>query len=303
MDLNFKSDIKYWLDNLEKLQPVPTEFCPNLKVESPVKAVIFDIYGTLLISSSGDINQASMTTDSMQMALKAGGFKMDGFNNLVYSFLLEQLPLKIQLNQEEIKLKGNPYPDVNIFKVWLELFAEAEKEGLIKLTGHESIADVIIVFELLSNKVYPMPGMKEVLLGLKDKGIPLGIVSNAQFYTPIIMNYFLTGEFSTKQDIDIFDPELSVFSYKELRAKPDVRLFDKIKLTLQNKYNLQPSDAIFVGNDMLKDVYTAKNSGLKTALFSGDKRSLRIRENDLRVKGIFPDFFINDLKQILQIIN
>jgi putative hydrolase of the HAD superfamily len=148
-----------------------------------------------------------------------------------------------------------------------------------------------------------MPGMKEVLIGLKDKGIPLGIVSNAQFYTPIIMNYFLTGEFSIKQDIDIFDPELSVFSYKELRAKPDVRLFDKIKLTLQNKYNLKPSDAIFVGNDMLKDVYTAKNSGLKTALFSGDKRSLRIRENDLRVKGIFPDFFINDLKQILQIIN
>lgn len=303
MDLNFKSDIKYWLDNLEKLQPIPTEFCPNLKVETPVKAVIFDIYGTLLISSSGDIDPASMTTDSMQKALKAGGFKMDGLNNLVYSFLLEQLPLRIKLNQEEIKLKGNPYPDVNIFKVWLEMFTEAEKEDLIKLAGHESIADVIIVFEILSNKVYPMPGMKEVLLGLKDKGIPLGIVSNAQFYAPIIMNYFLTGKFYTKQNIEIFDPELTVFSYKELRAKPDVRLFDKIKLTLQNKFNLQPSDAIFVGNDMLKDVYTAKNSGLKTALFSGDKRSLRIREDDLRVKGLFPDFFINDLKQILQIIN
>ena len=117
------------------------------------------------------------------------------------------------------------------------------------------------------------------------------------------MNYFLTGQFSSKQDIEFFDPDLSVYSYKELRAKPDVKLFDKIKTSLSEKYNLQPTDAIFVGNDILKDVYTAKYSGFQTALFSGDKRSLRIREGDPRVKGIFPDFFINDLKQILQIVN
>jgi putative hydrolase of the HAD superfamily len=117
------------------------------------------------------------------------------------------------------------------------------------------------------------------------------------------MNYFLTGEFSAKQDIELFDSELSVYSFKELRAKPDVKLFDKIKTTLTKKYNLNPKDAIFVGNDMLKDVSTAQNSGLGTALFSGDKRSLRIREGDQRVKGIFPDYFVTDLKQILQIVS
>lgn len=302
MELNFRSDIKKWLDNLKKLQPIPTDFCPNLKSDSPVKAVIFDIYGTLLISSSGDIDQASMTEKGMKEAMKASGFSIENLNETVYSFLLKQLPLKIKANHNELKTKGYPFPDVDIFKVWAEMFAEAEKAGLLKLTGDESLADVIIVFEILSNKVYPMPGMKEVLVELKSRGIPLGIVSNAQFYTPIIMNYFLTGEFSTKQEIDFFDPELSVYSYKELRAKPDVALFNKIKSTLKNKYKLQPTDAVFVGNDMLKDVYTAKNSGVRTALFSGDKRSLRIREDDQRAKGIFPDFFVNDLMQIIEII-
>jgi len=303
MELNFKSDIKYWLDSLEKLEPIPTDFCPNLKVNTPVKAVIFDIYGTLIISSSGDIDQASMTTDSMQKALKAGGFEDSNLDHSVYSFLLKQLPVQIGIHHAELKAKGHPYPDVDILRVWNEMFAEADKKALLKRTGNESLADTIMVFELLSNKVYPMPGMKEVLFHLKAKGIPIGIVSNAQFYTPIIMNYFLTGEFSAKQDIELFDSELSVYSFKELRAKPDVKLFDKIKTTLTKKYNLNPKDAIFVGNDMLKDVSTAQNSGLGTALFSGDKRSLRIREGDQRVKGIFPDYFVTDLKQILQIVS
>lgn len=301
MDLNFKSDIKQWLDNLKKLQPIPTGFCPNLKTNSLAKAVIFDIYGTLIISSSGDIDHASMSVESMKKAMDAGGFEIDNLDKHVYSFLLEQLPVIIKLNHEELKVKGHPYPDVDIFKVWGEMFAVAENTGLLSLTGKESLPDTIIVFEILSNKVYPMPGMKEVLVKLKAKGIPLGIVSNAQFYTPIIMNYFLTGEFSSKQEIEFFDPELSVYSFKELRAKPDVVLFDKINSTLVNKYNLKPADAVFIGNDMLKDIYTATNSGLRTALFSGDKRSLRIREDDSRVKGIFPEFFVNELKQILEI--
>ena len=74
MELNFKSNIKQWLDNLEELQPIPTGFCPNLKTDSPAKALIFDIYGTLIISSSGDIDQASMSVESMKQALYAGGF-------------------------------------------------------------------------------------------------------------------------------------------------------------------------------------------------------------------------------------
>ena len=84
------------------------------------------------------------------------------------------------------------------------MFKAAEEKGLLKLTGNESWPDTIIVFELLSNRVYPMPGMKEILLWIKAKGIPMGIVSNAQFYTPVIMNYFLTGNFSAQQEIDLF---------------------------------------------------------------------------------------------------
>lgn len=304
MELNFRNDIKKWLDSSEKLQPVPTTFCPNLKTDSKekIKAVIFDIYGTLLISSSGDIDQASLNKDNMRAAMEAGGFDLSDCKEETCSFLLDQFQVQVKKQHEELKTKGYPYPDVDIFEVWKDMFEAAENKGLLKLSGNESWADTIMVFELLSNRVYPMPGMKEVLLEIKEMGIPIGIVSNAQFYTPIIMNYFLTGEFSTDQHIDLFEEDLSVYSFKELRAKPDTALFDKFIPVLNNKYNIEPSETIFVGNDMLKDVYTATKAGLRTVLFAGDERSLRLREDDARVKGMFPDFIINDLKQLTQII-
>ncbi|QIA08136.1 HAD family hydrolase [Draconibacterium halophilum] len=292
------------MDSSEKLQPVPTTFCPNLKTDSKekIKAVIFDIYGTLLISSSGDIDQASLNKDNMRAAMEAGGFDLSNCKEETCSHLLEQLQEQVKKQHEALKSKGIPFPDVDIFEVWQGMFEAAENKGLLKLSGSESWADIIMVFELLSNRVYPMPGMKEVLLEIKNMGLPIGIVSNAQFYTPIIMNYFLTGKFSTDQHITLFDEDLSVFSYKELRAKPDTALFDKIIPVLSNKYNIEPSETIFVGNDMLKDVYTATKAGVRTVLFAGDERSLRLREDDQRVKGMFPDFIINDLKQLAKII-
>ncbi|WP_372649682.1 HAD family hydrolase [Draconibacterium sp.] len=292
------------MDSSEKLQPIPTTFCPNLKPDTneKIKAVIFDIYGTLLISSSGDIDQASLNKDNMRAAMEAGGFDLSGCKEATCSFLLDQLQVQVKRQHEELKAEGHSYPDVDIFKVWQNMFEAAENKGLLKLRGKESWADTIMVFELLSNRVYPMPGMKEVLMEIKKMGLPIGIVSNAQFYTPIIMNYFLTGEFSTDQHIDLFEEDLSVYSFKELRAKPDTALFEKFIPVLNSKYNIETSETIFVGNDMLKDVYTATKAGLRTVLFAGDERSLRLREEDVRVKGMFPDFIINDLKQLLKII-
>ena len=304
MEVNFRSDIKSWLDKLEKLEPRPTTFCPNLKTDSPdpIKAVIFDIYGTLLISASGDIDQASLSSENIETAMQAGGFGPDNCKPDTCTFLLEQLPVKIKAQQEALKKQGHPYPDVDIFKVWKEMFRAAEEKGMLTLTGAESWTDSIMVFELLSNRVYPMPGMKEILLWIKEKGLPMGIVSNAQFYTPIIMNYFLNETFSGKQEIDLFEKDLTVFSFQELRAKPDTALFGKFLPTLISKYGIDPKEAIFVGNDMLKDIVTAKKSGLRTVLFAGDERSLRLREDDERVRRFFPDFIINDLAQLKDIL-
>lgn len=59
---------------------------------------------------------------------------------------------------------------------------------------------------------------------------------------------------------------------------------------------------LFIGNDRLKDIYPAHRVGMKTCLFAGDQRSLRLREGDSMVQGIEPDFIVDDLQQLLDIV-
>jgi putative hydrolase of the HAD superfamily len=55
-----------------------------------------------------------------------------------------------------------------------------------------------------------------------------------------------------------------------------------------------------VGNDMLKDIWPAARLGCKTALFAGDRRSLRLREDDERCRELEPDLVVDDLSQLAQ---
>ncbi len=303
-EINFKNDIEKWLKNQVELKPESTGIKPRLATgsSSPVKAVIFDIYGTLLVSSSGDIESTYFSEENILKALEAGGFDPEKIHTDAFQFIFQQLPKKIRDHHTELKTQGHVFPDIDIIRIWQEIIEEAEKKQLLEVSGDESYTDLVIVFEILSNQVYTMPGMVEILKWLNRQNIPLGVVSNAQFYTPVIMNYFMSGSLIKKMEIEGFDPDLTVFSFTELRAKPDVFLFQKIVPKLKEKYNILPSEALFVGNDMVKDIYTAHKAGLKTALFAGDKRSLRLRENDGRIKNIEPDYVITELEQLKQIV-
>jgi putative hydrolase of the HAD superfamily len=147
-----------------------------------------------------------------------------------------------------------------------------------------------------------MPGMKEVIFSLSKKGLPLGIISNAQFYTPVILNFFINGEVTEQEEVLPFDADLTVFSYKNLRSKPDPHLFEIVKTHCHQKYGISNTQILFVGNDMFRDVYPAQLAGFRTALFAGDHKSLRLREGKSEINGLKPDFIITDLDQLLKIL-
>lgn len=298
--------IKQVLDNQGDLEPVATGLEPRYRKEDTIKAVVFDIYGTLLISASGDVDEASMLTSSIKKALHAAEAvpRVNGNNaEEVYWKILQMHTSGIKEEQERLRNSDRPYPEVDILEVCRKTLAKAREDGLILYNNGIDCKKVVFMFELLSNPVAAMPGLGKTIYSLHEQGVPLGIVSNAQFYTPSILNYFLNGTFKTNSDVPPFDPEISVFSYRELRGKPDPRLFNLLVPVLDKKYGLQPQQVLYVGNDMLKDVYAAARVGFKTALFAGDKRSLRLRDDDERVKNLEADFIVTRLEQLLEVVN
>ncbi len=301
MERDYIASIRPYLKELKPLEVIPTKAEPQTG-EASVKAVIFDIYGTLLISASGDVDQAEYSFQMIKKALTVANYQIlkddaDAFDSIYktyFSCLSKYKEMEIDA--------GKPYPEVNILKVWECALTSAEATGIIKSTEKSDVILFTFVFELQTNRVWPMPGMEDLIKKMGESDYELGIISNAQFYTPVIMNYFLYDIEKDEEIIYPFEKDLTIYSYKELRGKPDVALFEKLIPQLA-KRGIKPEEAIFVGNDMLKDIYTASQAGLKTVLFGGDKRSYRLRMDDKRCAELKPDYVITKLSQLLEILN
>lgn len=291
-----------WLENLEELKPVPTGIPPQLNKIEGIKAVIFDIYGTLLVSASDDVEKARTYLPNLRVALIEAGYlilkKQENEIHEALEFMLGLFVSNIKRHHFRRRKRGVKFSEVNIRHIWLEVLNMAIRNHLIAKTAESKPDNLAIVFDLLSNKIYPMPHLKLVIQQLENSGMHLGIVSNAQFYTPIVLNYLLSGSLGEKDFVQHFDPSLLVFSYHVQKAKPDFGLFERLLKTLKTKYGILPSEAVYIGNDMFKDIFPARKCGMKTVLFAGDQRSIRLREDHPEVAAITPDAVITSLDQI-----
>lgn len=270
---------------LKPLKPIPTSMGKSGTPLTNIHCVLFDIYGTLLISASGDISLAQnkkQPTDKIDHLIKKFEIKSDS------QTLLSALRQTIAATHQAKREKGILFPEVEIDRIWMKVLNDHRREFVRKFA---------LEYELTVNPVYPMPHLEELLQTCRSKKIQMGLISNAQFYTPYMFKWLLGA---VPEDLG-FHPGLIFLSYQMGCAKPSPELFQKAAVAL-NKMNIQPQAVLFVGNDMLNDILPAKRVGFKTALFAGDKRSLRLRKDDPRCRNLSADIVLTDLNQLFDFI-
>lgn len=269
------------------LEPKPTGYPPRLTPLPDIRAVVFDIYGTLLISASGDVGPDSAKDD--EQAFRAAMHEA-GLIPPVGVHGCDRLREQIGAAQQRRRSEGVEFPEVDIIEVWARVL---ESIGMDR-PAPEQLQALALAYECRVNPVWPMPNMLATLETLHDAGLVMGIVSNAQFYTPLLLRAF-TG--AALNDLG-FHQSLCVWSWRELEGKPSQRLYRKLLQALQQEHRIAPQQTLYVGNDRLKDIWPAASLGMRTALFAGDRRSLRLREDDARCNNVDPDVVIDDLAQI-----
>jgi len=277
------------------LEPIPTGVERSLKPLPGVRAVLFDIYGTLFISASGDIGlvQPERLGEVFVESLKAAGIEFLGKGQEGVDCLVET----IGEEHDRLRAGGVEWPEVDIVEIWekvLKRLASVRKIG--GLGQPYDYRHLAIQYEMRTNPVWPMPDCGRVLAGLRDGGVLLGLISNAQFFTPYLFPALL-GQSRTELG---FRPELTLFSFEHRRAKPGTDLFERARETLRQQFATPAEAVLYVGNDMKNDVAPAARVGFRTALFAGDRRSLRTREDDKSVDGVRPDVVLTALCQLLE---
>lgn len=274
-------------------EPLPTDAIPRQQALSGVRAVLFDVYGTVMISASGEIGGADSAALAAAVREAFATAAID--TSVPATTAAVALVQTIQECHELARAKGIEYPEVEIVDVWKQTLARLVASGVLPPAAEQiDVSRLALEYEIRANPVWPMPGLTDCIQRLRVRGLRLGILSNAQCFTPGLFPALL-GQ--TLEELG-FDAGLQWYSYQYGRAKPDVWLFEQARAALAER-EVAAAQVLFVGNDLLNDVWPASQVGFRTALFAGDARSYRPRQGDPRVESVVPDLVITDLSMLL----
>lgn len=272
--------------------PQRTGWRPALRQLPQIKAVLFDIYGTLFVNRSrqGDTAELERANQAIREALAAVGWNGDRIPHAA----ADRLVAMIGVVHAAARKRGISHPEVDIEEIWrltLRTLRDDAPQAAPQLDA-EQIRQLAVEFECRVNPVWPMPHAAWCLKTLHEAGLQLGVLSNAQFYTKELFPALLGG---TPRDFGMAR-ELQFYSYEFGFAKPGLQLHAAARAAL-HALNIRPAETLCVGNDMVNDIATAAQLGFRTALFAGDLQSLRA-ETPFECDVVVPDIILTDLAQI-----
>ena len=262
-------------ESLRPLPVAPTGLSPKLPRLNGIRAVVFDLYGTLLVSAAGGepAHEADTTGNP-------AGFEAAFWDS-------------VRARQERKRDAGIVYPEVDVREVWAEVFGKFGEP----VAEAAELEERALRHECQVNPVWPMPNAEFILDALHVGGFLLGIISNAQFYTLPVME----GLFGKDLDGLGFHPRLRVFSFEVGEGKPSPRLFSRLSEEAAT-LGVAPEEILYIGNDFHKDILPAREAGFRTALFAGDSRSLRLGGVPKEEAVATADAVLTDLAQIRKIL-
>ncbi len=279
-----------------------------------IRAVIFDVYGTLMNYRKEEFAQQDSKERSLREAFRR---VIDFFHMAPYlekmnpaatpeQTLADFYHGLIALDHQKSRRENIETPEVRIERIWGLIVKMLKRHGyetdVLELGGEADVAKCMAyAYNFWAFARGFFPGVVEALEALKKRGIRAGILSNAQFYTPIDLTLFVREQSEDRYDDfrELFDEDLCFFSYEYGVAKPGAMLFEKLFNVLYEKHIL-PAQTVFVGNDLAADIKPAGRIGLRTALFCGDSRSVFV--HDLAGK-VVPDITFESYDELSTLLS
>jgi HAD superfamily hydrolase (TIGR01509 family) len=212
-----------------------------------LRAFIFDIYSTLLEVRPPPPN-AELLWSELCRGLPASSPvpSLPQFNSACQQFIAQE--------HARARIRGVQFPEV----YWPDI-ARAALPALSPFSD-KAVDDFLYRHAQLERTVSLMPGAAEVLPQLRRRGSLLGLCSNCQPYTLRELDQaFGSATLSTQ----LFDPQLSFFSFRAGFSKPDPAAF-KLVLDRLATRTISPSQTLVVGDRLDNDIQPARLQGCRT---------------------------------------
>jgi putative hydrolase of the HAD superfamily len=239
-----------------------------------IRAVAFDVNGTLV---------RILTDDGMEQIFRSIAHFLtyqgiDLHRHQVRDLYFEQMKEQQQASPEE-------HPEFDAVGIWRSIL-QAHLTEFTRALPAEKLAQMpMFLAEMYRGisrcRLRLYPHVLEVLDVLRER-YPLAVVTDAQ-------SAYARAELHKVGLLDYFDP--IVVSGDHGYRKPDRRLF---QLALDGM-GVAAEHALYVGNDMHRDIFGAQEAGMTTVMVESDQGA------DVHLDCV-PDYTITDLRDLLTIL-
>jgi hypothetical protein len=306
-----------WLDGRHDLPwpapptPEPPNARAHLKHLRGVRAVLWNVYGTLLAIPLGELVFEHPTPYVMTMALEKtiAEFKMwasmsrkpgapSEYMAHIYGSILDE--------QRMAPSPGEKYPEIVAERVWegvlKKLFAkEYNFDAGFYGSLNEYSKKIAYYFHASMQGTAAYPGADRAMKAVADAGLIQGLCGDGQCFTPVQLQRGLSRLDSQFRLDDVIPESQRTLSHMVRGRKPSERLFQHA-LDALAAHGIEAGEVLHVGSRLARDIEPAKKLGMRTALFAGDRASLDAPKDQVNEKALKPNVLVTELEQIAEVI-
>jgi hypothetical protein len=318
-----------YLDTRDLPWPAPPEVerpkaRPHLSKLAGVRAVTWNVYGTLLAISQGDllfehphefIMNAALDKTIQEFKMWASmsrkpGQPSDYLKQKYQQYLSEQLSLVWRGPPTGGSLAAGPggekYPEAASDRLWesiLKMLLQKDYKFDAGFFGalNEYSRKIAYFFHASLQGTACYPGAAAVLKPLRDAGLVQTLLADGQCFTMVQLQRGLRAQDPELSCAAVFDGQAEGLSYGVRGRKPSERLFRHTLAALAEQ-GITPAQVLHVGSRLAQDIIPAKRLGMRTALFAGDKASLQATPEQLKESASRPDVLLTELNQLIEVV-
>ena len=291
--------------------PEPVKAKPHLTRLPEVRAVLWNVYGTLLNIAGGELWFEHPQPFVMSVALDKTiqEFKMWGSMSRKPgqpSEYLQQLYARELIEQRTVPGGGERYPEVASERLWESLLKKLLQKDYRFDAGffgslNEFSRKVAYFFHASLQGTACYKRAAQALRYVAEAGLAQGLLADGQCFTLVQLQRGLAAQGPEARLEGLLSDGLTVLSHEARARKPSERLFRQALSALSER-GIAPNQVLHVGSRLQQDLVPARRLGMRTALFAGDRGSLLATAEQLNQPASRPDVLLTKLKQIADVV-
>jgi putative hydrolase of the HAD superfamily len=240
-----------------------------------VRAVIFDVNGTLV---------RILTEEGMEQVFRSAAHFLSYQGIELHRYDIRDLYFGHM--KEQLRDSPEEYPEFDAVAIWRRIVADHMTDYTRALPAAKLDQMPLFLTEMTRGisrrRLHLYPHVRDVLDTLRER-CPLAVVTDAQ-------RAYARAELHKVGLLDYFDP--IVISGDHGYRKPDPRLF---QLAL-DALGVAAEDTLYVGNDMYRDIFGAREIGMRTVMVDTDQGTKTHPDCE-------PDYTITDFRELLDVLD